>query len=270
MEENCNIRIYSFYYKPTVIPVDNDLYRPILAGSALCSDRAGMAGDDTGYSISAKNKYYSELTGIYWVWKNTSHDIPGSCHYRRYFCACESEPFDLKLKRALYFFIGQHKKRHGLIYTGNINRFKKKLAGKQEILEILSTHDAILPQKRKLRYTVKEHYQRYHNSTDLGIIAQILSEKCPGYLDAFNKMLEGTSLYANNMFILPAAHFNRFMEWWFLILFEFEKQVNLEDYRGYQQRIMGFLAERLLTTWFLHEGLKIKELPVVYFKKIKY
>ena len=42
-------------------------------------------GDDTGDHISDKNCYYSELTGLYWVWKNvTDVDIVGSCHYRRY------------------------------------------------------------------------------------------------------------------------------------------------------------------------------------------
>jgi len=36
-------------------------------------------------NISDKNCYYSELTGLYWVWKNC-HDVDyvGTCHYRRY------------------------------------------------------------------------------------------------------------------------------------------------------------------------------------------
>ena len=46
---------------------------------------AGYLADDTGDNISAKNCYYSELTGLYWVWKNVKDpDYVGVCHYRRY------------------------------------------------------------------------------------------------------------------------------------------------------------------------------------------
>jgi hypothetical protein len=71
------------------------------------------------------------------------------------------------------------------------------------------------------------------------------------------------------MFILPVYYFEKLMDWLFSILFEFEKRINLENYTGYQQRIFGFIGERLLTVWFYHENLKIKELPLIYFKKIK-
>ena len=76
-------------------------------------------------------------------------------------------------------------------------------------------------------------------------------------------------LYANNMFILKKANYEQFMAWWFDILFEFESRINKADYKGYQQRIMGFIAERLLTIWVDHQNLRIKELQVIYFKKLK-
>jgi hypothetical protein len=262
------IRIYSFYYKPTAIPVQNDVYLPIMAGSALLNYSAGMRGDDTGDSISEKNLYYSELTGIYWVWKNTRQDITGCCHYRRYFTAVQ-EPFFSRMKRILYFFAGLHRKRYGLIYTTNLEGFRNKIVNEEEIREILKEYDVILPQKRKLKYPVKVHYSRYHSEKDLEILETILKDKYPEYLPAFKQVMEGRRLYANNMFIMRENRFNSFMNWWFDILFEFEKKVDFNDYRGYQQRIMGFLGERLLTIWFAHENLKVKELQVIYFKKLK-
>ena len=42
--------------------------------------------DDTGENISSENGYYGELTGLYWVWKNTDiqdDDIVGFCHYNK-------------------------------------------------------------------------------------------------------------------------------------------------------------------------------------------
>ncbi len=266
---NTKIRIYSFYYRNMAIPFENPVYVPVMAGKKLNTGPTWMEGDDTGDSISDKNLYFSELTGIYWVWKNTRQDLTGCCHYRRYFTA-QKEPLDLILKRKLYFLIGLYKKRYGLIYTKNIQRFAGKVLGEQEILDIFQNHDAILPQPRKLKYSVQEHYRRYHKISDLVIIRKILAENHPEYLQSFQNMLESKRLYANNMFVLPQQTFYLFMEWWFNVLFEFEKRVELSEYGGYQQRILGFIAERLLTTWFLHQNLKVKELPVLYFKNLKF
>jgi hypothetical protein len=268
MNGNSKIRVYSFYYMNTSIPIENEIYVPIMAGKVLHTDPIKLRGDDTGDSISEKNQFFSELTGIYWVWKNTTQDIVGCCHYRRYFSA-HDEPFDYKLKRAVYKFAGLYKKRYGLIYTGNIERFKSRIISQVEIREIFQHYDAILPQKRKLKYSVRIHYERYHNNQDLKIIEDILRTISPEFLPAYSDVLNGKRLYANNMFILPAEHFNQFMTWWFKVLFEFEKNVDLNEYRGYQQRVVGFLAERLLTTWFYHQKLRVKEFPVIYFKKLK-
>jgi len=55
------------------------------AGASLAGKRIADTGDDTGENISKLNEYYNELTGLYWVWKNTAHEFSGICHYRRRF-----------------------------------------------------------------------------------------------------------------------------------------------------------------------------------------
>jgi hypothetical protein len=75
--------------------------------------------------------------------------------------------------------------------------------------------------------------------------------------------------YANNMFVMRNTHFQEFMTWWFGVLFEFEKRIDLNNYSDYQKRVLGFIAERLLNIWIEHKKLKSAELPDIYFKHLK-
>jgi hypothetical protein len=269
MTVNQKIKIYVFHYKNGTVLKTDPIYEPIMAGNALLSGNNTIPGDDTGENISTKNKYYSELTGIYWVWKNTRQDITGTCHYRRFYTA-KPEPFLYKLKRLFYYSAGLYKKRFGLIYAENTELFGPRIITNQEVTELLSQYDAILPQARKLKYTVETHYHRYHNMDDLNLLKSVLTEKYPEFLEAFHAVLKGKRLYANNMFILKDEHFQEFMSWWFDMLFEFERRIDLNKYTDYQKRILGFMAERLLTIWFMKKQLKTVELPVIYFKRFKF
>lgn len=262
-------KIYIVHYKPGKILKSDSLYQPLMSGNYFCKTQDAFIGDDSGKSISEKNRYYSELTGIYWIWKNRRQAVTGLCHYRRFFTA-QPEPFLYRCKRMLYSLIGLSDKRHGLIYTKDINLFVPRILNQEELRSILGQYDAILPQARKLKYTVREHYRRYHDIHDLAVLEDILSEKYPEYLDTYHVVLQEKSVYANNMFILKEAHYEAFMEWWFDMLFEFERRVDITQYTGYQQRIMGFISERLLTVWFRKQDLRCKELQLIYFKSLKH
>jgi len=266
---NSAIKIFSFYYKPGSIITSNPIYFPIFSGKNGSFKTCTIPGDDIGDNISSKNKYFSELTGIYWAWKNTRQNITGTCHYRRYFTA-QPEPFLYRMKRLLYFPVGLFGKRVGLIYTKNTKLFAPKIIDKTEIELLLQKYDAILPKARKLKYTVEIHFRKYHDFNDLKLVESIIKEKHPEYLEAFDKVLKGKRLYANNMFILKDKHFQDFMTWWFDILFTFEQRTDLSKYTGYQQRIFGFLGERLLNVWFQKKQLNCIELPVIYFKHFKF
>lgn len=263
------VQIFSFHYKIAPVIINNTNYIHVWAGKNKSTIDSELIGDDTGENISEKNKYYSELTGIYWVWKNTQQDVVGSVHYRRYFTV-HNEPLAYQAKRLSYFLAGLYKKRFGLIYTKNVRFFSKYILSEKEITEILKDYDVILPQRRMLKYTVKVHYQRYHDLSDLNLMKSIIREKCPEYLVAFHNVLSGKRLYANNMFVMKRPDFERCMTWLFGLLFEFERRIKLENYQGYQERIMGFMAERLFNVWFAHEKPQIKELQVIYFKHFKF
>ena len=78
-----SMRIYTMTHKKFT-PLSDKLYVPLHVGRASGED-FGYQGDDTGEQISALNCYYSELTGLYWIWKNVhTYKYVGTCHYRRY------------------------------------------------------------------------------------------------------------------------------------------------------------------------------------------
>jgi len=268
MEGSDKTIVYVFYYKDNVIPVNRKNYRPIMAGNALHPNCLGVIGDDTGDSISEKNYYYSELTGIYWIWKNESSKIVGTCHYRRFYTTHKT-PFVYQFKRMLYPFIGISRKRKGLIYTSNLKYWNDKIIEIEEVERLMQDFDAILPQRRSLKYTIEKHFGRYHNIGDLNLLREVIDNLYPEFNTSFEKMLKMKKMYANNMCILKRDEFDKMCSWLFSILFEFERRVDLSNYKGYQKRLFGFLSERLFTTWFIHRDLKIKELQLIYFKHLK-
>lgn len=261
-------KIFVIYYKRGTIVKSDELYQPIMCGGASIDGLEDFLSDNVGDQISSKNLRYSELSGLYWVWKNTNHEVIGTCHYRRFYTA-KPNPKLYSIKSFLFLLIGQAKKRSGLIYTSNLKKYQPRILSKEELSEILEEYDAILPQPRVFRYSIREHYRKYHDINDMEILKEIIGERCPEYLEPFEKMLSGNILYANNMFVMKRDDYQKFMAWWFDLIFAFEARVNMEDYKGYQSRIIGFIAERLLTLWFTKNQLKCKELPLIYFKGLK-
>ena len=98
-----NIKILVGYHKPARL-FKSDIYIPIHLGRSVATQASkdgviseadykwmldNMIGDDTGDNISCLNRYFSELTGIYWAWKNYDKlgnpEYIGFAHYRRMF-----------------------------------------------------------------------------------------------------------------------------------------------------------------------------------------
>ena len=70
--------IYIITHKQCKMPVIPG-YVPLLVG-AFDKDCKEYLRDDSGDNISYKNRDYCELTGLYWIWKNTEDDCP----YRKF------------------------------------------------------------------------------------------------------------------------------------------------------------------------------------------
>ena len=208
--------------------ISNEIYVPLFVGRNG-KDNLGFCSDDTGDNISSKNQTYCELTGLYWMWKNSDADVIGLIHYRRYFAE---------------------------------SRFGKRLEI-DELEEILKNYDIILPKKEEvLLSSVYKDYNHWHYSKDLDECENIIRDLCPEYLNSYKNIMEGNALYFYNMFIAPKYLINKYCEWIFPILTEVEKRIDTSQYSDYQKRIYGFLTERLFNVWLDKQNLKIKEQPI--------
>ena len=263
-----NFKAYIAFHKDGKKLSEELVYTELQVGKKVTCLDLDMEDDSTGDNISDKNHIYSELTGWYWIWKNKKHDYVGTSHYRRYFTASNANIW-CHFSKLLLFFVGLKKKRHGLYYVSQPKFWLHKILSENEMKSILKKYDVILPQKKIFKYSVYDQYRKRHNEEDIKITRKILEDNYPDYLQAFDTVFNGRELYAFNMFIMPWQLFDNYMEWLFSILFKLEKKADIDLGDTYQKRVCAFMAERLKTVWVQHQNLKAKELPVLYFKKMK-
>ena len=218
-------------------PVSQDpLYVPLMAGSALMHDvPAGYVRDDTGDNISASNRTYCELTGLYWAWKNLDADHIGICHYRRYFAS---------------------------------GRSRRQILGIIEAEELMERASVLLPSPR--RYYIETNYSQYahaHHAVDLDKTREIIAVRHPGYLGAFDRRMKMRSGHRFNMFIMRRDLLDDYCTWLFDILFELEKQLDISAYSEKDKRVFGYVAERLLDVWLDHNDISCIETPYIMTEK---
>ena len=219
-------------HKPYGMP-DDPMYLPLHVG-AEGKEPFGFTGDHTGEHISAKNPTFCELTGLYWAWKNLDADYIGLVHYRRYFGRKgRGEP----LSRVLT---------------------------EEETRRLLEGKDGILPKKRQYYIeTLYSHYAHTMHVEPLDVAGEILREKYPAYVPAFEGLKQRTSAHMFNMLILRRDHLDAYCTWLFDILFELEKRVDAADYDAFHARFFGRVSELLLDVWLSQQSLDLVEVPVI-------
>ena len=212
---------------------DDPMYIPVMAGSALRNHvPEGYLRDDTGDNISTRNDEYCELTALYWAWKNLDMDVIGLCHYRRFFAS------------------PQH---------------RNHLLSEDEAMHLLYCYDAILPEVRN--YYVETNYSQYvhsHHAEDLVAARNIIAEKYPGYIEAYDRRMAMTKGHRFNMLIMKRPLLDEYCRWLFDILFELEEKLDISHYSENDRRVFGFVAERLLDVWMDKNGIRSTDLGYIF------
>ncbi|MEI7363628.1 DUF4422 domain-containing protein, partial [Pectobacterium parmentieri] len=97
------------------------------------------------------------------------------------------------------------------------------------------------------------------------ILRNEVFERHPDYIFDFDRIMHGTKINLYNMFVSKKSIIDKYFEWLFPILFSVENKIPYQTYDHYQQRVFGFMAERLFNVWLHHNSrdFKIKYLSVV-------
>lgn len=214
---------------------DERQFRIPIQGGAALNCRLPYQGDDIGENISRLNPYINECTAMYWIWKNVRCKYVGIEHYRRVLLAngnVYNEALILSEKD-----IAGYMKQYDFLLTRISNRYPQKL--REEIRD--SIDNAVFD---KYFHRVRSEIRR----------------KTPDYLDAFDTVMEGYTFYPCNLFVTKWEYFSQYCEWLFSFIIDVIDEAELDTCDAYSKRVVGFIAERMLTVWLLKHKCRVKEL----------
>lgn len=220
------IKIFTMTHK-AFTPPNDPIYVPLQVGRAVHED-LGYQGDDTGDNISAQNCYYSELTGLYWIWKNvTDADVTGLCHYRRYL----------------------------------LNE-QEQLLNESDIYRLLNHYDILTSMKLTLNFPYAYGFRENHSPEDLQAACEVIENLYPDFYPLFAKRLQENHTYFGNIMICKKPLLDDYCRFLFPIFQKMHPLLSLEDYDDYHKRLYGFLSEFLLMVWCEYKKLRVRECKV--------
>ena len=218
-------------------------YIPIQVGAEGKTD-LGFIKDNTGDNISSKNAHYCELTGLYWIWKNVSDEYVGIVHYRRYFSKTEL----FSSEKYIYRF--------------------------DELRSFLDSVDIILPEREYYKTNARYAMGDCITNENFEQMRKSVNNLYPEYTIDYDQFFKGNSGSQYNMMFCRKQMLDDYCEWLFNILFDIEQHTDMAKLNSIQQRLYGYLSERLLNIWVMHNHLKVKYVNAVQmemnpYKKIR-
>lgn len=213
------LKILVSCHKNCEVP-QNSCFLPIHVGKALSDVDLGFQGDDTGVNISDRNRKYSELTAVYWAWKNlVSVDYIGLCHYRRFF------EMDISV---------------------------------EAIEKALNESDVILAKPEIRPFSNAILLERLVSKEDLYILLTSILRLYPEYRDTvINYYFNSNKWHRFNMFICKWELFDKFAEFMFNVLMDAEKNMLPSGYSRINRGV-GYWGESLWAVFCIQNNLKIR------------
>lgn len=214
---------------------------PVQAGAALSDKRVAELLDSDGENISQKNGNYSELTVLYWMWKNQltkGGPAKGS--------PAMGDGQDRRLGggRAEYY---------GLCHYRRILELSE-----DDVLRLDDNGvDAVLPYPMPYEPDMGEHHKRYLTEGDWQALLTALEELQPEYADAFPAILRQKYFYNYNIILARKTVLADYCGWLFPVLERIER---LSQPKGWERkdRYIGYMGETLETLYFMYNRDKLE------------
>ncbi len=206
-------------------PLIPEYVYPIQSGADNTDLRIADLLDNRGENISQKNPNYSELTALYWIWKNK-------------LCT-----------------VGTQDGEEGQYY--GFYQYRRMLTFSEDDLLRLKNNDVdvVLPYPLPYEPNIHSHHERYIKDTDWKALTEALKELEPDYADYFPEVLEQQYLYNYNVILAKKAVLRDYCAWLFPIL---ERTEELSVPKGSERadRYIGYMAETLETLYFIKNSEK--------------
>ena len=208
----------------------SDYVFPLQVGVDNCDVRIADLLDNKGENISHKNGNYSELTGLYWIWKNK-------------LCCKGTDNGDE----------GQY---YGLVQYRRMFDFSE-----DDLLRLVDNDvDVVLPYPLPYEPNIHTHHERYLKEEDWSALLTALRELQPEYSDVFTEILEQQYFYNYNVILAKKAVLREYCEWLFPILKRVE-ELSVPKGSERADRYIGYMGETLETLYFMK---KMKSLNIVH------
>ena len=204
--------------------VDAAYITPLQVGAAGTDIRIAEVADDAGDHISDRNGNYSELTGLYWIWKNRieSGYYGGDCYY-------------------------------GLAHYRRLLELSE-----DDLLRLVDNDiDVVLPYPMPYEPDIEEHHKRYLTDSEWGAVLQALQELAPEYAKAFDRILKQEYFYNYNIIIAKSSVLDEYCRWLFPLLFRVE-EIHDPHKRKPENRYMGYVGETLETLYFMYHKNRLR------------
>lgn len=279
-----DIKIGIAYHKPSAI-LQGEHFLPIQVGKALSDVDLHIQGDDEGDNISSKNPLYCELTGLYWLWKNTSADYKGLMHYRRIFTKRNSFSFfkfllRVKYKERQFASLWSPYRSMGVKKQYNcqdIHVFQQRAKDfSSHIEELLSDGtNMVVPHPGRFYISIRQFIYQHANKQQIDLMDEIVEKTFPDIYPSYKKSLDGQRLYNCNMSVMDKDSFDEYCNFIFTVLKKHEEEVvnrgflNSSSEKTYA-RVPGYLGELLTNAYIQYsfqKGKKIKVLPVLFLEE---
>ena len=209
--------------------------------------------DDEGDNIASKNRYYSELTGMYRLWRNCRDAVIGVCHYRRLFVNTRIPwCFDRSVA---------------------VSRIPEFDYPRVEGDLLRGDYDAVLPTARILitragLKTIRGHFVHHQGSKLFGELVEALSAHDAAMARRFQAHVATARRGSYwNMIIARREVYCTLCEWLFGIMSAVERRLaRWPD--GVPVRSLGYLSESLIGFYLGELRCRVRPMNVVLVKGV--